>query len=196
MTFETVERPITVMVPHTEMRQGVRTVCQPVPVQIAKTVCRDVGGWDTKSYVDCHGCVQTCSVYVPNVITEQVPVTVLKPQMVEVPFTYPETVCRPETRTVTERIPRPVFETRTREVPFTVPVPRQVEKQVPVTTFRQVVEEKVVPYTEMVPVTVERTVRIPVCTMVPKTISYTLPVCEPCGPGFGALPFGGPLGKF
>jgi hypothetical protein len=177
-TVDVVERPITVMVPHTEMRQGVRHVCESVPVQTTKTVCRDAGYWHTKTYVDCHGCVQTCNVYCPRVVTEEVPCTVYRPQMVEVPFTYPVTVCRPETRSVTERIPRTVFETKTREVPYTVPVPRQVTRQVPVRTMRTVQEEKIINYTHMVPHTVERTVQVPVCTMVPKTISHTILVPE------------------
>jgi hypothetical protein len=180
MTFETVTRPITVMVSHAETRQGMRTVCKPVPTQETQTVCRDLGQWSTKSYIDCYGCEQTCRVWAPNVVTEQVPVTVWKPSFVEEPYTYTDIVCRPQTREITEHIPRPVYETKTREVAYLVPVPKQVERRIPRTTYRQVTEERVVNYTVMVPQHIERTVRVPVCTMVPKQITYTVPACPPC----------------
>jgi hypothetical protein len=163
MTFETVQRDVTVMVPHREMRQGVRTVCRPVPTQVMKTVCRDLGQWVTKSYVDHCGYQQTCQVWAPNIVTEQVPVMVLKPQFVEEPFQYDHIVCRPEVRHVTQRIPRPVYEPRTREVSCVVPVCKQVEQQVPITTYRTVVEPKVVNYTAMVAVPVTREVVVPCC---------------------------------
>lgn len=180
MTFETVTRPITVMVSHAETRQGTRTVCKPVQSQELRTVCRDLGQWTTKSYVDCCGCEQICRAWAPNVVTEQVPVTVWKSNYVEEPYTYTDMVCRPETRQVTEHIAKPVYETRTREVAYLVPVPKQVERRVPRTTFRQVTEEKTVNYTVMVPHHIERTVRVPVCTMIPKEITYTVPACPPC----------------
>ena len=163
MTFETVQRDITVMVPHREVRQGVRTVCRPIPTQVMKKVCRDMGQWTAKTYIDHYGCEQTCQVWMPNIVTEQVPVTVLKPQFVEEPFQYDHIVCRPEVRHVTQRIPRPVYEPRSREVSCVVPVCKLVEQQVPVTTYRTVVEPKVVNYTAMVAVPVTREVVVPCC---------------------------------
>jgi hypothetical protein len=59
-----------------------------------------------------------------------------------------------------------------------VPAFRQVEAQVPRTTFKTVVEPKVVNYTAMVPVPVAKQVTVPVCTLVPKTI--TCAVCPSC----------------
>jgi hypothetical protein len=180
MEMQTVTRNVTVLVPQVETRQGVRTVCRPVAVQEMQTVCRDLGGYQTQSFVDCCGCVQTCQVYVPNIVTEQRPVTVMKPQFVEEPFTYQAVTCRPETRTITEQIPKPVYETKTREVSYVVGVPRQIERQVPQTTLRPVMETKTVNYTALVPREVQKQVTVPVCTMVPKQVSYTLPACPPC----------------
>ena len=181
MTFDTVTRPVTVMVSHPEIRQGVRTVCKPVQTEELQTVCKDLGQWTTKSYVDCYGCEQTCQAWAPNVVTEQVPVTVWKPQFAQEPYTYTYIVCRPETKEVTEHIPRPVYEAKTRQVACLVPVPKQVERRIPRTTFRQVTEEKVVNYTVMVPQRVERQVRVPVCTMVPKVVTMAVPGCGTCG---------------
>ena len=167
------------MVAHPEIRQGVRTVCKPVETQEVRTVCRDLGQWTTKSYVDCNGCEQNCQAWVPNIVTEQVPVTVWKPQFVQESYTYTDIVCRPETKEVTQHIPRPVQEVKSRQVAYLVPVPKQIERQIPRTTFRQVTEERVVNYTVMVPQKVERQVQVPVCTMVPKEVQ--VPVCAACG---------------
>jgi hypothetical protein len=181
LTMETASRQVTVMVPQMETRQGVRTVCRPVATQVMKTVCRDMGGYQTQSYVDCCGCTLTCQVYVPNIVSEQVPVTVYKPQMVEEQFTYQAVTCRPEQRTITQQIPKPVYETRMRQINYTVCVPRQIERQIPQTTMRPVMESKTVNYTVMVPREVQKQVTVPVCTMVPKQVSYTLPPpCPPC----------------
>jgi hypothetical protein len=181
MTFETVERQVTDMVPHRELRQGVRTVCKPVQAQAMKTVCKDLGQWTTKSYVDHAGCTQTCQVWLPNIVTEQVPVTVWKPQFVQEPYQYEAIVCKPVVRNVVARVPRPIFEPKTREVSCVVPVCRLVEQQVPCTSYRTVVEPKVINYTAMVPVPVTRQVTVPVCTLVPKTITYAIGGCGPDG---------------
>ena len=162
------------------MRQGTRTVCKPVQVQTTQTVCKDMGGWDTKSFVDCCGCTRSYQCWVPNVVTEQVPVTVWKAQMVEEPYTYQVVTCRPEARQVTRRVAKPVYETMTRNVTHTVAVPKIVERQVPQTSFRCVVEQKVVNYTAMVATRAQKQVTVPVCTMVPKTVSY-VPTCGGCG---------------
>jgi YTV protein len=181
MTYETANRQITVMVPQTETRQGVRTVCKPVAVQETQTVCKDMGSWGTQSYVDCCGCTRTCQVWTPKIVTEQVPVTVYKPQFVEEQFNYQVVVCHPEQRTITEQIAKPVYETQNREVSYVVPVAKQVERQIPQTTFRPVTENKVVNYTVMIPQRIERQVTVPVCTMVPKQVTYAVPQCGACG---------------
>jgi YTV len=180
MAFETVSKQITVMVPQTETRQGVRTVCKSVPVQESYTVCKDMGHCETQCYVDCCGCTHTCEVWVPNIVTEQVPVTVYKPHYTQEQFSYNVVVCRPEQRTITQQVAKPVYETRTREVSFTVPVAKQIERQIPKTVMRPVMETKAVNYTVMVPHRVERQVTVPVCTMVPKQVTYTVHPCPPC----------------
>src|SRR5262245_5224935 len=178
MTFEAAQKQVTVMVPHRELRQGVRTVCKPVATQVMQSVCKDVGQWTTQTYVDQCGCKQSCQVWVPNIVTEQVPVTVYKPNYVQEPFQYEQIVCQPEVRNVTVQIPKPVYETKSRQVSCLVPTFKQVEAQVPCTTFKTVVEPKVVNYTAMVPVPVTKQVTVPVCTLVPKTI--TCAVCPTC----------------
>ena len=184
MTFEDVVRNVTVMVPHTETRQGVRTVCKPVQVQEMQTICKDMGKWATKTYVDCCGGTCTCQVWVPNLVTEQVPVTVYKPQFVEEPYSCEVVVCKPELKQVTMRIAKPIYETKTREVICTVAVPRFVERKVPVTTCRPVYEDKVVNYTALVPTRVDRQVTVPVCTWVPKTVTCPVPACNGCCHGW------------
>jgi hypothetical protein len=115
-------------------------------------------------------------------VTEQVAVTVWKSQLVEVPYSYDVVVCQPEVRQITQRVAKPVYETQNREIVCTVAVPKLVEKQVPRTNYKPVVENKVVNCTVMVPVKVERQVTVPVCTMVPKQVTYTVPVCQTCCP--------------
>jgi hypothetical protein len=182
MTFEDVVSNVTVMVPHREVKQATRTVCKPVETQEMQTVCKDNGHWDTKSFVDCCGCTRTYQCWVPNIVTEQVAVTVWKSQLVEVPYSYEVVVCQPEVRQITQRVAKPVYETQNREIVCTVAVPKLVEKQVPRTNYKPVVENKVVNCTVMVPVKVERQVTVPVCTMVPKQVTYTVPVCQTCCP--------------
>jgi hypothetical protein len=186
LTYETVSRQITVDVPHTETRQGTRTVCKPVAAQEMRTVCRHVGQWETRSFTDCCGCTHSCQVWADKVITEQVPVTVYKPHFVEEPFQYQVVVCRPEQRTITQQVAKPVYETKSREVSYFVPVAKQIQRQVPRTTLKPVTEQKTVNYTVMVPHQVERQVTVPVCTMVPKQVTYQAPTCGPvCAPGCG-----------
>ncbi len=181
LTVENVARQIQVMVPHVETRQGMRTVCKPIAVQQMVTVCKDLGQWANSCYTDCGGCSHSCRVWLPKMVTQQVAVTVHRPQYSQEPYEYQVTVCRPETQTVNVQVAKPVYETQSREVAFYVPVPKQIERQVPRTTLRQVIEDKVVNYTVMVPHQVERQVTIPVCTLVPKQVTYTIAPCNPCG---------------
>jgi hypothetical protein len=175
MTYEDVARTVTVMVPHKEVQQATRTVCKLVQTQVTKSVTRDAGGWGTKSFVDCCGCTHECQVWMPNLVTEQVACTVFKPQLFQEPCTVETMVCRPEQRQFTERVAKPVYETVTRNVSCMVAVPKVVEKQVARTTYRPVVEKKLVNVTEMVPTRVERQVTVPVCTMVAKVVA-----CKGC----------------
>jgi hypothetical protein len=181
MTFETAQRQVTVMVPRMETRVGTRTVCKPVAVQTTQTICRDAGSWQTQSYTDCCGCTHSCQVWVPNMVTQQVPVTVYQPQMMQEQFNYNIVTLHPQQQTINEQVAKPVFETQTREVNYFVPVAKQIEQQIPRTTFKQVTENRTVNYTVMVPERVERQVQVPVCTMVPKQVTYMVPPCGPCG---------------
>src|SRR5262245_56643162 len=184
MTYEDVVRNVTVMVPHTETRQGVRTVCKPVQAQEMQTVCKDMGKWETKTYVDCCGCTYSCPVWISNIVTEQVPVTVYKPQFVEEPYTCEVIVCKSELRQVSMRIAKPVYETKTRVVTCMEAVPQFVERKVPMTTCKPVYEDKVVNYTALVPTKVDRQVTVPVCQWVPKTVTCTVPACNGCCEGW------------
>jgi hypothetical protein len=89
--------------------------------------------------------------------------------------------CRQEQRTIQEQVAKPVFETMTREVNYVVPVAKQIERQVPQTTLKPVMEQRTVNYTVMVQQQVQRQVTVPVCTMVPKQVTYQVPTCGGCG---------------
>lgn len=147
MICETVVRDVTVMVPHSEVRHGTRTICKPVPVETTKVVRKDVGHWDTKGCVDCYGCKQTCQVWMPQIVSEEVPVTVWQPRFVEEPHSYDAIVCRGEVKQITERVAKPVYETKTREVSYYVTVPKQVE------------------------------IRVPACSLAPRKITFSPPNC-------------------
>jgi hypothetical protein len=169
-TWRTVTRQVPVMVPYTEVRQGVRTVARPVQETVMQTVCRDLGHYECRSYTDCCGCVHTCRIWVPQTITEQVPVTVCRVELEQVPYEYPVTLCKPEMRTIQDRVCDVHVEMRTKEVPYTYCVPRQVERVVNETYYRCQPEEKVVRRMVMVPSTEMR--QVPVCRtrMVPKEV--------------------------
>ena len=108
-----VEKQFTVMVPHVETREGFRTVTRCVPETTTKTVTRDCGHWETETVeVSCNSRGKCCSggcgpatrtvcrrVWVPNVVTKEVPCTVYRTVHEKVPCTYTRTVCKPETRT-------------------------------------------------------------------------------------------------
>jgi hypothetical protein len=169
-SWQNVNRNIVTMVPQTVQRQGFDVVCKPVTVQTTRTVCRDAGGYATRCYTDACGCPQTCQVWVPNIVQEQVPVTVCKPQLYKVPITYNVTVCKPQVQTVTERVCKPVFSTQSEQVAYTACVPKQVQRMVTETFCRQVPEQQVVQYCAMVPHTEQVTVQVPVTNMVPQQI--------------------------
>ena len=91
----------------------------------------------------------TKRVWVPNVVTEQVPYTVNKAVWEDVPYEYTVTVNRPETRTRTVPVTRMRTEQRTRMV--TVNRCRQEERsrEVPVTTYKTEQRTRTVPVTTM-----------------------------------------------
>jgi hypothetical protein len=189
-----VEQQVTVMVPYQEKRQGVRLVCQQVPVQETRTICRDRGQWEERAVEvacapACGGCgpcgaadcaprtiARTVKVWVPNLVKEEVPVTVYRTQMVEQPFEYTVTLCRPETKSMTVRVCEYETEEQSLEVQYTVCVPEQHMQTLEVTRVRCVPEQQTVQCTVQVPHVVEKQVQVPVCRMVPKTITCEVPV--------------------
>jgi hypothetical protein len=195
-TWREEEVEYTVQVPHREVREGVRQECRLVPVTVQRTVCRDQGSWqqvicDVPScgHPGCNACChrQFCrNVWVPNIVEEQVPVTVHRSEVVEVPYQYHVTVCRPETRTRVVRIPEMVEEQQSREVQFTVCVPQEREITVQrtemvsvpyrytVTRCRPQVRTATVRVPEVVTETQSREVQYTVC--VPQTRSETYDV--------------------
>ena len=125
--YRTEERTYTVKVPHQEMRSRRPPGLQGRSgTQEMRTVTCDEGHWDTcVEEVPCGGsccrrrcCLSKCGscggccgtrtvcrkVWVPNVVTKQVPVTVCRTVMEEQPYEYCVTVCKPETRTCQVRV--------------------------------------------------------------------------------------------
>lgn len=176
-SWQDVKRNVVTMVPQTVQRQGFDIVCRPVEVQTTRTVCRDAGGYATRCYTDACGCPQTCQVWVPNIVQDQVPTTVCKPQLYKVPITYNETICKPQVQTVTERVYKPVYSTKSEQVAYTDFVPKQVQRMVTETFCREVPEQQVVQYYAMVAHTEQVTVQVPVTKMVPQQVRRW--VCDP-----------------
>src|SRR5688572_21038216 len=89
-----VVQDVTVQVPSLEVRQGTRKVCRPIQVQETQCVTRDQGHWEEVP-VCCGGydatgapavAQQVHRVWKPNLVTEQVPVTVWRTETVEEPY--------------------------------------------------------------------------------------------------------------
>lgn len=173
--------------------------------------CGDCGtGCDT----GCGECDATCQptrtvcrkVWVPNIVTTEVPVTVCRTVQEKVPYTCMKTVCDPvvKHRTVCVTEYQRVQKTRkvnvcsykiethvkkytvckmvpkqvVKQVRDTVCVPRQVTRTVNVTTCETVTEPKEIEYTVCVPTQVERQVDVWECQMVEKKIQ--VPVATGC----------------
>ncbi len=239
--WSTVERDITVMVPHQEQRQGMRNVWVTVPVTVMKTVCRDNGHFENRVSTVCvapvvrvhHGCgrrhcggcatcvascapqtVTTCHrVWVPNIVTEQVAVTIQRCELKQQLCTYTATVCRPETRkqsvkvcnyetqtkTRMERVCEYRTETKTKDVKtcryetqtksrvvnYTECVPVQKTRKVNVTTYKTVVEERKEDYVVHTPVQVQREIDVTVCRLVPVQETVAVSACCTIGCGIG-----------
>jgi hypothetical protein len=196
--WRNVERQVTEMVPEREVRQGVRHVCQPYQEQEMRVVCRDQGRWEERQMAYdsgcdyCGGCrskcgcgapaYTVCRVWVPNIVQEQVPVMVWKTRLVEQPFEYEVTVCKPQNRVVVDRVCEMQREQKSRTINYNVCVPKPMTKQVDVRVCRYVPEPQEREFTVMVPHQEMREVRVPVCTMVPKVITCRVPVYAPCAP--------------
>lgn len=167
--------------------------------------CSDCGA------TDCCGCEpQTTTVcqkvWVPKLVTKEVPVTVCKQIVVDEPCQYNVTVCKPVTKTCKVRVCRYETQTRTRmvrlcdykteirtrtyqectlvpqevtrQVRYTVCVPKTVTRTRAVTECRLVPYEKQVTYMVCVPRQVQKEMDVCVCRMVQKTIS--VPAATEC----------------
>ena len=181
--LSTREREYTVMVPHSEKRQGTRHECQMVPVEMTRIVCEDHGGWQQTvqhSGCDCcGGCDRVCNTWVPKLERREVKYTVLRPQPRDVPYEYDVTICKPEKRTETVQVCNYVAEPQKRSVPYTVCVPVKKTGTREVTSYRRVEEQKTHTYTVRVPYTVEKQVPVQVCRMVAKKVTMPAPSCAP-----------------
>ncbi len=194
LVWKTATKEVTVMVARTKRVQGTRRVCKLMPVQEMRTICVDQGHWEERTCeVACPVCccrpctctpakacapatvVQTCKVWVPNIVQKQVQVTCLKPVWVDEPCERLVTVCQPERRTCTVRLCQCMLEKRTRTVQYTVCVPKRQVRTEQVTVCKCVAEPQVRQCTVLVPHEVEKEVQVAVFRMVPKTVK--VPVC-------------------
>ena len=147
------------------------------------------GGYDA-------GCAPVVTQHVhrvwrPQIVTEQVPVTVWRSQMSDEPYEYNVTVYRPEPRVQKRRVCEYVNEPQSREVKYTVCVPQQRESVRNVTTYRTVVEQRTQHYTVQVPYTVQKEVEVMVCRSVPKQVLYRVPVnVGGCNSSLGGYGYG------
>jgi hypothetical protein len=196
--WKEVTQQYVVSVPHQETKHGVRSVCRPVQVQETRTVCEDHGHWEEhacpgpcydRACLRCcqRGCCCICGgtsahkVWVPQVVKKDVLVTVCRNELVQEPYDYVVTVCKPETKTRQVKVCDYVREQKSREVTYTVCVPKTETKTENVTTYKCVAEPKVVNVTVMVPHTVEKQIPVQVCRMIPKQVVCKVPIYAPCG---------------
>jgi hypothetical protein len=165
--------------------------------------CGAAGGCGAACAPDCGpaGCAPVaCApamrrVWVPNPVERQVQYTAFRREIEEVPFEYPVTRFRQETRTHMVSVPRQVQVPQTREVQFTVMVPKhehvsheyQVQLcraetrtiTVEVPRMVQTARSREVPYTVMVPRIERRQETITVMEMQPQQITRTHTVQVP-----------------
>jgi len=198
-----VQQTCNILIPQTEPRKGVRSVCRPVQVQetraVTRIVCRweDVpcdgscGGYSTVNQKGAvqkdgetvvqkgSGCGGTHRVLRNHCVTEEVPVTVWKNEVHQEEYTYNVTTYRTEPRTRTVRVCNYVNEPQSREVSYTVCVPEPRTRTRNVTTYRTISEPKTQRFTVMVPRTVQKEVTVMVCHMVPQQVTCTVPVLAP-----------------
>ncbi|MEZ6096750.1 MAG: hypothetical protein R3C03_21415 [Pirellulaceae bacterium] len=109
---EDIVRNYTVMVPYQETFQATKTVCHKIPEQRVQTVCQDQGHWQdvTRTVCDCECFEDECGnckccpttrticekVWCPNPVTVQIPYTVYRQEVEQIPYSYTVTKQRPE----------------------------------------------------------------------------------------------------
>ncbi len=192
---------VTVMVPTTEKRQGVRRVTKCVPTTQKQTVCEYGGHWEDRqvqvqTFVQgCDACgrptccpqMATCSqkVWIPEVVRKEIDVTVNKIVCEDQPYEFEVTICKPVKQNCTKKVCTFKCETRTRDVQYTVCTPEKKTGTRTVTFCKPVMAEKEETCTVMVPHKVEKEVQVNVCRMVEKKIQVAAccpqpaPACTP-----------------
>lgn len=207
-----VEQEITVQIPKQEVRQGTRHICRPVQVQETRSVTCDRGHWEdvivdagcsSYGYGRWHrafsgvdvangggydaGCApqvthMVCRVWKPNIVTEEVPVTVWRTETVDEPYEYHVTVFYPEVRSQRVKVCDFVTEEKQREVQVTFCVPERRESVRNVYSYRPIVEPHVEQFIVQVPHVVAKEIEVQVCRMVPKRVVCKVPIgCSHCG---------------
>ena len=178
-SYET--RTYTKMVPCVSMQPSTRMVSQPYVACEMKTVCEDKGHWERRlKVINCGPCktmTVCCRVWVPCLVTKQVPVRVCRTRQVEVPCMVPVTTYQPKTCCKTVRIMNYHEEHRTRTKYFTDYRIDTREEPCTITTCHQVPEQHTETYTVCVPYTITKQVPVRVCRMVPTVVSVPTPTC-------------------
>ena len=163
--------------------QMVEVAC--APVRCRCRLHRGCGGCGS-----CGGCCDPCAapatrtvcqrVWVPNCVTEEVPVTVCRTVMVNEPCTYTVQLCRQETRQVTVKVMHCRLEQRTRSYQVCTMKPEVRTRVVPCTRYEMQQQTREVTRTVCVPVQVEKDVQVRVCHMVERKVQ--VPVTPSCAP--------------
>ena len=144
---------------------------------------RFYGGVDAQGGVGYDaGCAPTvthmvCRVWKPNLVTEEVPVTVWRTETIEEPYEYQVTVYHPEVKSQRVKVCDFVTEEKQREVQVTFCVPERRETIRDVTSYRTVIEPRVEQCIVQVPHIVAKEVEVQVCRMVTKKVVCRVPVC-------------------
>ena len=128
------------------------------------------------------GSYQTRQTWVPNLITEQVPVTTATYQTEMVPYSYSVCVPRYETRTRTVPVTRCYTDYQTQTVTRLQPRYETRTCVVNVTTYRSEPYTYNQSYTTYVPQSYQETVYRTVCRMVPRQVSRQVAVPAVCPP--------------
>jgi len=187
---EKVEQTYTTMVPETVQQTATRRLCKYVPVVTKAYRTVDQGHWVDQvcNYTVCCGgsccapCYQTiCSthkVWQPNCVQVAYDVTTQRCEYYEEPYTYNVTVCKPVVTKQLVDVTRYRNEARVRDVTYTV---CSYQKQVgsrKVTEYTTEAYQDTVTYHVQVPVHVQKTYDVQVCTYEHQVVTETVNV--PC----------------
>lgn len=190
--WTTQTREYNVCVPQYVKRTATRRVCHMVPVRQTRTIVEDHGHWDIAAcdtgcgysgcgyggcgYGGCGGCGGH-RVWVSKPVERQVAYTCYKPEWSEQPYEYTDVQYTTETRTRQVRLCNYESEVRSRQVAYTTYRTEVRERTYDVTLYKCVPDQVEQQYTVMVPYQVQKTIRVPVCQMVPKTVKTLVACC-------------------